>query len=109
MLNANRRGGESDVLIHRDDRAAQGFRNKKVSDSFRLPMQENLPNFIQYDGWNQDRPFALQIRSKEVGLRVGGDIFQPARRIDKYRIRDGRRAHGIRPSISSLRLRRGAL
>ena len=78
MLNANGGGRESDVLIHGDDRAAQGFRNKKVSDRFWLPLEENLPNFEEDDGWNQNRPFAFQIRSKEVGLRVGRDVFEPS-------------------------------
>jgi len=61
MLNANDSGGESGILIHRDDRAAQGFRNKEVGDCFRLSVEENLANFVQDDGWNQNRAFAFKV------------------------------------------------
>jgi hypothetical protein len=78
MSNANGSGGESDLLIHGNDCAAERFRDKKVRDCVRLSLKKNLLNLIQHKRRNQDGLLAFQIGREKVGFRVGGDVFEPA-------------------------------
>ena len=101
-IDAHAGGGKCKYLVERYKNISQGVRTEAISDRLATIQQKLFVDFVHNNGGHDERGFSLNVGRKARRVYVGGDVLEPAGRIDDDVFRSGRCGHDSRRAISYL-------